>query len=114
MYLVEDTPGSGKGFRTERVANAQDALSGFAGGRDFDLVLSDIVMPGGMSGLELARLIQEQMPGLPVVLVTGYSEALKDGARLGDIPVLHKPYSLHDLGATLRKLCGPANRGRLH
>lgn len=102
------------GFEAERVANAQDAISRLARDRNFDLVLSDIVMPGGMSGLELARVIQQKNPGLPLVLVTGYSEALKDGQRLENVPVLHKPYSLKDLGATLRDLCGPANGNRLN
>ena len=102
------------GFESQRVANAQDAVTRLARDRNFDLVLSDIVMPGGMSGLELARAIQKSNPGLPVVLVTGYSEALKDGMRLDNIPVLHKPYSLKDLGTTLQKLCGPVNRARLN
>ena len=39
-----------------------------------ELVLSDVVMPGGMSGLELGQTLRKQRPGLPVVLATGYTQ----------------------------------------
>ncbi|MDP3655924.1 MAG: response regulator [Brevundimonas sp.] len=45
------------------------------GGETFDLVFSDMVMPGDMDGLALAKAVRERHPGLPVVLTTGYSEA---------------------------------------
>ena len=62
----------------------------------FDLIFSDIVMPGGMSGIELATQIAASFPKLPILLATGYSSAAlaPDAMRF---PVLAKPYSAQDL-----------------
>ncbi len=57
-----------------------------------DIVLSDIVMPGGMNGMELARYMQEAHPSVPVVLATGFSDAVP---RSAPVRVLLKPYELH-------------------
>lgn len=61
----------------------------------FDLVITDIVMPE-LNGIDLARHIQEQWPGLRIVLATGYTHTL---AELGpaDFHLLHKPYSIEAL-----------------
>jgi CheY-like chemotaxis protein len=66
-----------------------------------ELVLSDVVMPGGMSGLELARRLRKLRPGLPVVLVTGYTQS---GARVTneDFTFIAKPYRREALVAALR------------
>ncbi len=81
------------------VALRQDAPSALALLRErgeFDLVFSDIVMPGGMSGIELAEQIATGFPGLPILLATGYSNAaLAPGALR--FPVLAKPYSVQEL-----------------
>jgi DNA-binding LytR/AlgR family response regulator len=63
-------------------------------------VLSDVMMPGGMSGVELAREIERRRPGVPVVLTTGYIEAARSAMTEG-LEVLVKPYSLEVLAATL-------------
>jgi DNA-binding LytR/AlgR family response regulator len=65
-------------------------------------VFSDIVMPGTMDGIGLARVIREKYPRVPVVLATGYSEKLHDLA--GDFPVLRKPYQIHELSQVLSSL----------
>jgi PAS domain S-box-containing protein len=67
-----------------------------------DLVFSDIVMSGKMDGLGLARTIKQKHPALPVLLATGYSEAVQS-AR-GDFPILRKPYQLHELSRALARL----------
>jgi DNA-binding NtrC family response regulator len=64
--------------------------------RAIDLVFSDIVMPGAMSGLDLAWRLRELRPGLPVVLTTGYSSALQTAAPEG-FTLLTKPYDLKSL-----------------
>lgn len=56
----------------------------------FDLLLSDIVMPG-TNGIELARRVHQSHPGLPVLLATGYSDDLLKGAATG-FQVISKPY----------------------
>jgi two-component system, NtrC family, sensor kinase len=58
---------------------------------DVDLVLTDIVMPGGMSGLDLAHELRRRFPDLPVLLTTGYSAAAQEATQDG-FPILSKPY----------------------
>ena len=67
-----------------------------------DLVVSDIVMPGSIDGLKLARTIRSKRPDMPILLTTGYSDAaLKVGA---EFPILTKPYLIHELSGALSKL----------
>jgi CheY-like chemotaxis protein len=80
-------------------AEALDLLG--ANGDPFDLVFSDVVMPG-MSGIELAVLLRARWPRLPVVLTSGYSHVLAEDGRHG-FPLLHKPYSVDDLSRVLRQ-----------
>ena len=69
----------------------------------FDLVFSDIVMPGGMSGIEMAEQIASDIPRLPILLATGYSNAaLAPGALR--FPVLAKPYSVHELSRRVTQM----------
>jgi DNA-binding NtrC family response regulator len=67
----------------------------------FDLVFSDVIMPG-MNGVELATVIRERYPGLPVVLTSGYSSVLADNAHRG-FELIQKPYSVEALSRILRK-----------
>jgi PAS domain S-box-containing protein len=66
-----------------------------------DLVLSDVVMPG-MSGVELARHIREEQPGMPVLLATGYSDELLQ--RGSEFAVLGKPFGAADLSKAMAAL----------
>ena len=68
-----------------------------------DLVFSDVVMPGGLSGFELARRIRARYPQVPILLTTGYSDSLAE-REVGDFPVLNKPYRLDELEAALAAL----------
>jgi len=94
------------GFDSTRVASPAAALGALADGRRIDVVFSDIMMPGGMSGLALARELRERRLELPIVLTTGY---MGQEARLAEsegIPVLAKPYRADDLSAVLRAALG--------
>ena len=88
------------GFAVTHVTGAEAALGALANARAVDAVLSDIMMPGGVSGLELAREISRRHPTLPVILTTGYVEA---AARMKDeeFHLLLKPYSLEALADAL-------------
>ena len=88
------------GFHVTHVASPDAALGALANERPIDLVLSDIMMPGGVSGVDLAREIQNRQPGLTVVLTTGYVEAAS-GIRDGEFKLLPKPYSLEALADAL-------------
>jgi len=110
VLLVEDDDGVASvvgemlrelGYEPVRAASAAEALVVLDQQRPFDLVFSDMVMPGQMDGIGLAREIRRQRPGLPVVLTTGFSEAAaaanQDGLRL-----LVKPYRIEQLAAQLQ------------
>jgi CheY-like chemotaxis protein len=64
------------------------------------VVLSDIMMPGNISGLELAREIRRRHPNIPIALATGYAEAAA-GIKDGEFTLLLKPYSAEALAAAL-------------
>ena len=83
--LLED-----HGYVCERAGSGSDALAKTQGA-DFDLIFSDVVMPGGMSGIDLARELRQTKPGLPILLTTGFSGK----ARLepGEFEILHKPWT---------------------
>jgi len=81
--------------------SAKEALEQLAGGERPRLIFSDIVMPGGISGIELARKVRARFPELPILLTTGYSEEI--GGTHG-FPVLQKPYELDALAAAVSKL----------
>jgi signal transduction histidine kinase/CheY-like chemotaxis protein len=90
----------GIGFRVRHVASAAEALAALAGAGEVDIVFSDVMMPGGMSGVELAREIKKRRPSLPVVLTTGYVEVARSAMAEGQ-EVLVKPYPLEVLARTL-------------
>jgi signal transduction histidine kinase/CheY-like chemotaxis protein len=81
------------GYTVRLASNARDGLEMVERER-FDLVVSDIVMPGGMNGVDLARAIRGAFPRLPILLVTGYAGSADAGP---DFPVLRKPYRLDQL-----------------
>jgi CheY-like chemotaxis protein len=89
------------GWSVTRAASAEAALGALANNRDIALVFSDIMMPGGMNGVELAREIRRRRPSLPIVLTSGYSEAAANDARAEGIDLLPKPYRLEELDAAL-------------
>ena len=110
VLVVEDNPEVGAfaeqaladlGFKTRRATTAAEALGLLEDGNEFDVVFSDIVMPG-QSGIDLARVVRQRWPDLPVVLTTGYSDALAMQHE-DSFPVLHKPYSLDSLSTALGK-----------
>jgi PAS domain S-box-containing protein len=95
--LLEDL-----GYAVKRVANANAALALLSEDEfSTDLVFSDVVMPG-MNGVELAGVIRERYPGLPVVLTSGYSNVLAETAHRG-FELIQKPYSVESLSRILRK-----------
>ena len=93
--------------------NAEEALAVLRSGAHFELLFTDIVLGGVMDGLDLAEEARRMMPGLQVLLTTGYSEAvLKHGKRVEGAIVLTKPYTKAQFLATLRKLLGDRVEGR--
>ncbi len=83
--------------------DADEALQLFGSGAAVDVVLSDVVMPGSMDGQALARELRKRRPGLPVVLISGYSEAL---IAESSFIVLRKPASPSQILEALRRAMG--------
>jgi PAS domain S-box-containing protein len=112
VLVVEDNPAMrrivlrqlrGLGYRAlecDRAAAALDLLQR----ETVDLLFTDIVMPGGLDGVELARLALERWPAVKVVLTSGFPEARidGDGVLLGGLRLLSKPYGRDELAAVLR------------
>jgi two-component system NtrC family sensor kinase len=91
------------GYTTKLVGNAADALTELTRHAEgFDVVFSDVVMPG-MTGIDLAREIRRRHIGLPVVLTSGYSQALSQNGSDG-FDLLQKPYSIEQLSRILHKV----------
>ena len=88
------------GFSVIHVTGAEAALGALADGRGIDAVLTDIMMPGGVNGLELAREIRRRCPDLVILLTTGYIEAAA-GMEDGEFELLPKPYTVEMLGKAL-------------
>ncbi|KRA67310.1 hypothetical protein ASD89_02715 [Caulobacter sp. Root656] len=109
VLLVEDNEGVGKfaagllkelGQAVTWVGDGQAALKALNNDAEgFDLVFTDVVMPG-INGLELAQLIQQQRPDLQIVLTSGYSHVIAEQGAQG-FPLVRKPYSIDGLLAIL-------------
>ena len=89
------------GYDAVRAPNAVRALDTLETQPAFDLVFSDMVMPGEMDGLALAEEIADRRPDLPIVLTTGYSNAAASAAAKG-IRLLVKPYRIEALASELQ------------
>jgi signal transduction histidine kinase/CheY-like chemotaxis protein len=98
------------GYAVRRAGTAQQALDLLVTGEPIDLVFSDIVMPGEMSGVELARRLRERFPGVAVLLTTGYSAAAQDATNEG-FAILPKPYRPDALHRAIRTKLGPQAAG---
>jgi CheY-like chemotaxis protein len=92
------------GYEISEAADGRQALAALAAGPGFDLVLTDMVMPGGMSGWDLAQAIWRDTPQQRFLFSTGYSDnPIFRQAHIDErIQVLSKPYSKQVLATTLR------------
>jgi CheY-like chemotaxis protein len=96
------------GYATVYRDSAEEALSLLADGVKIDLVFSDIVMPGAIDGVGLAREVRSRYPKLPVLLTTGYSDAAQ--AAPPDLRILRKPFDtniLRDFVQNIEKMSLP-------
>jgi two-component system NtrC family sensor kinase len=86
-------------YRTCAVEGAREALAVLDAGEPIDLVFTDVMLPGDVDGLALARAVQEKFPNMPVLLTSGYAKAL--AGRHG-LPILRKPYQISALSEAIR------------
>ena len=94
------------GYRTTSAHSGREALALLDGTDSFDLLFTDVVMPGGMNGRQLADEATRRRPGLPVLFTSGYTEMAisREGALPAGTCLLSKPYRRADLARTLRTL----------
>ena len=108
VLLVEDNEDVGNlaetllgelGHVVVRARSGLEALRLADGGAQFDIVFSDVVMPG-MTGLELAKKLKQRRPQLPIILTTGYSDRITAIGSKG-FPMLRKPYRMETLAVAV-------------
>jgi CheY-like chemotaxis protein len=90
------------GYQASIASDADSALQMLRQNSSYELLLSDVIMPGSMDGIALARIATQQQPHLKVLLVTGYAQF--DDKQDLEFPVLSKPYRHTDLERRLREL----------
>ena len=110
LLLVEDNDELGQatetlltlfGYRVTRASSAEEAIEMLdAGEIHFDVVLSDVVMPGGMNGVSFAQYLQKNIPEMPIILITGYASHLREKHGF---EILRKPCAPDVLLAALRR-----------
>jgi PAS domain S-box-containing protein len=94
-------------YRVVVAHDAREALEHLRGTERIDIMFSDVVMPGGMNGTQLANEAKALRPGLKVLLTSGYVGEAGNGELLEkDMPLLTKPYRRDDLAEKLRFVLG--------
>ncbi|MBA1275339.1 response regulator [Stutzerimonas azotifigens] len=91
------------GYRVTHATSATAALGTLTNECKVDIVFSDIMMPGGMNGVELAKEIRARELGVPVLLTSGYAEVAQQSAAAEGVQILAKPYRLEELATALRE-----------
>ncbi|EGH70220.1 histidine kinase [Pseudomonas syringae pv. aceris str. M302273] len=119
ILIVEDRPDVAElakmvlddyGYVSEIVLNAREALKRFEAGSTYDLLFTDLIMPGGMNGVMLAREVRRRFPKVKVLLTTGYAESSIERTDIGgsEFEVVSKPCMPQDLARKVRQvLDGP-------
>lgn len=100
----------GLGYAVQSAVNASEALDMLAGSHRYDLLFSDVVMPGRMNGLHLAREARLMRPGIGILLTSGYTDAAvrEQGSLEAGTLLLKKPYRRRELAEKVRAaLTGP-------
>jgi signal transduction histidine kinase/CheY-like chemotaxis protein len=113
LLLVEDNDELGQatetlltlfGYRVTRASSAEEAIQLLDVGEvQFDVVLSDVVMPGGMNGVSFAQYLRKNLPEMPIILITGYASHLREKHGF---EILQKPCAPDVLLAALRRATG--------
>jgi CheY-like chemotaxis protein len=115
ILLVEDEPAvrrlvstilTGLGYRITVAADSEEALTLLTGIESLDLLLSDVVLPGKLSGRDLAVIVEQKRPQTKILLMSGYaSELVEEEGELGSAyELLRKPFRKADLARKVRSI----------
>ena len=98
------------GYQVLEASDGAQALDILTRGHAVDLVFTDLIMPGGISGRDVAARARQLKPGVKVLLTSGYAEELVHGDELEreKLRILRKPYHQADLIAALREVLAKA------
>jgi PAS domain S-box-containing protein len=116
VLLVEDEPAvlelalgllQEAGYTVKTATSAGEALALLRQGDEIDVVFTDIMMPGGMNGAELARVVRREFPGVFILLATGYADVI--GTIAQEFPLITKPYGREMLLHTLATILGESD-----
>jgi PAS domain S-box-containing protein len=118
ILVVEDDPMvrnyviaqlRGFGYTTIAAENAAEALAVVYHGANFDLLFTDIIMPGGSDGSELAKEVRRLRPSVKVLFTSGYTDnaMVRQGRLEPGVLLLQKPYRRVDLSRMIRTALGP-------
>ena len=94
------------GFEVIAATNGEQAMKSIENNPDIELLVTDIVMPGGMNGTELSKHVKKKIPNIKILYMSGFPSGIiadKSGTDL-DAPLLTKPYSLGELSSALEAL----------
>jgi CheY-like chemotaxis protein len=93
------------GYRTVAAADSRAALTHIDNGEPFDLLFTDVILPGGMNGRELADEVTKRRPGLKVLYTSGYTDnSIVHHGRLDEgVRLLTKPYRKNQLAQMVRE-----------
>ena len=106
------------GFEVETVSNGQDAIKLYKeklnSDSPFDVVIMDLTIPGGMGGKETIQKLLEIDPEVKGIVSSGYSNdpVMAEHEKYGFTGMVHKPFEVEELVATLRKVIGENNTSR--
>jgi signal transduction histidine kinase/sensor domain CHASE-containing protein len=98
MFLAE------LGYKTKVAENAGEALTLLKSDAAFDLLFSDVVLPGGVNGVDLAQWAVGKMPELKVLLTSGYPNDVGTQRGALEFPLIKKPYTQEQLGRAVQEI----------
>jgi signal transduction histidine kinase len=93
------------GYRVVCARNGAEAIQLLESGQEFELLFSDVVMPNGMNGVELAREARRRSKDIKILLTSGYArDVLERHGAVDEFPIIDKPFRLADLARRLRSI----------
>lgn len=93
------------GYQTATADCARTALHILAeGGSGIDLLFSDVIMPGQMNGISLAKEVRRHHPGMPVLMTTGFSDEMHGHTNSTEFETIYKPYMPDELTRKIRAI----------
>ena len=115
ILVVEDDPNVREvsvsilrdhGYDVSEAANGEEAVDRLKTGTHFDLLFTDVVLPGGMNGVEIAEAAKGLAPDIKIIYTTGYAETtvFSDGALDSGVTLVNKPFRRSDLLRQVRDL----------